>query len=182
MTCPLTGRPYEWRKHLGWRIGMAKPMTGLGYDDFEPNRLKHMEMIQAVVARLGGNGFLVKGWAITVAAALSGFSLNSDEAWLAVGGLASTLFFWSIDAYFLRAERLFRALFEEVRNRDKDISPFFMGATGKGFVDRVRSGKTRSPKEVARKVRTAFRPTLFLFYSALVVTTAIVAWMTRGAP
>jgi hypothetical protein len=32
-----------------------------GYDDFEQNRVKHMEMIQAVIARLAGNSFLIKG-------------------------------------------------------------------------------------------------------------------------
>jgi hypothetical protein len=40
------------------------------YDDFSSNRLKHMELIQAVVSRLAGNSFLVKGGAITLAAAL----------------------------------------------------------------------------------------------------------------
>lgn len=32
--------------------------------EFSDARIKHLDMVQAVVARLGGNGFVVKGWAI----------------------------------------------------------------------------------------------------------------------
>ncbi len=42
------------------------------YGDFEDSHVKHLEMIQSVVARLGNNAFLIKGWAITVAAAFVG--------------------------------------------------------------------------------------------------------------
>lgn len=37
------------------------------YQDFDEARIKHLELIQAVIGRLGINGFLMKGWALTVA-------------------------------------------------------------------------------------------------------------------
>jgi hypothetical protein len=154
------------------------PDIMLTYSDIEPNRIKHMEMIQAVVARLGGNGFLVKGWAITLAAALSGFALNSANSWLAVSGLVSTLFFWSLDTYFLRSERLFRALFDQVRVGDESVAPFLMGATGEAFATRVREGKTNSSKTVASWIATARRPTLLIFYLLLLLTSALVIVLT----
>jgi hypothetical protein len=33
--------------------------------EIDERRVKHLEMIQAVVARLGNNAFLIKGWSIT---------------------------------------------------------------------------------------------------------------------
>jgi hypothetical protein len=31
---------------------------------------KHLELIQAVISRMAGNSFLLKGWSVTLAAAL----------------------------------------------------------------------------------------------------------------
>src|SRR6266487_2496159 len=102
----------------------------MSYDDFEANRLKHLDLIQAVIGRLAGNSFLIKGWTITVAGAFFGFALSSHSAWLAVTATVPILAFRWLDAYFLRAERLFRALYDEVRLKDERVTPFSMGATG----------------------------------------------------
>jgi hypothetical protein len=100
--------------------GEAFQETG-DYDRFEEHRLKHMEFIQAVVARLAGNSFLVKGWAITVAGVFIGFSLNSDDAHLALAALIPTIAFWGLDAYYLTSERLFRVLYDQVRKGDQHV-------------------------------------------------------------
>ncbi len=137
------------------------------YDDFEPNRLKHLELIQAVVSRLAGNSFLVKGWAITVAAALIGFAVGSHKPWLAVVGFIPTVAFWGIDAYFLKSERLFRALYDHVRTGDEKVAPFFMGATSPDFVARVRLAETAYGTDSASWIKTARRPVLSIFYIGL---------------
>ncbi len=150
----------------------------MNYTEFEPNRIKHMEMVQAVVARLGGNGFLVKGWAITIAAGFSGFALSQDNGWLAAIALVSVLFFWSVDAYFLRSERLFRALFTQLRTMDESVEPFLMDATSEKFINRVRAGQTKSSSNVASWWSSVVRPTLSIFYSALVIATILVIIVT----
>src|SRR4051812_44180277 len=114
----------------------------MDYDAFEPNRLKHLELIQGAVTRLASNSFLIKGWAITVAGAFFGFALTSHSTQLAIAAVVPTVAFWSLDTYFLRAERLFRALYDEVRLKDTRIEPFYMGATGPKFVKRVRAQDT----------------------------------------
>src|SRR4051812_11241604 len=48
------------------------------YGAVEANRIKHMEMIQAAIARHGSNWFVVKGWAITVTTALVGIAEQED--------------------------------------------------------------------------------------------------------
>src|SRR4051812_14452070 len=103
------------------------------YATIEDNRIKHLEMIQAVIGRLGNDSFLVKGWAITVAGAFFGFAVNSDKAYLALVSVVPTVFFWNLDTYYLWAERLFRILYDDVRTSDS-VTPFFMAATSDDFI------------------------------------------------
>lgn len=102
------------------------------YEDFDDKQVKHREMIQAVVTRLAGNSFLVKGWALTVTGAFLGFAVNKSDSGLAATALIPITFFGALDMYYLRTERLFRALYERVRTDFKD--PFFMAATDKEFL------------------------------------------------
>ena len=94
-------------------------------------RLQHLELIQGVVGRLAGNSFRVKGW--TVALVFAGTLLlardGRAEVAFAVAWLA--LVFWGLDGYFLWQERLFRALYDHVRqiedaeiNLSMDVRPF----------------------------------------------------------
>lgn len=104
------------------------------YEKFEERRVQHLQMIQAVVARLGNNAFLLKGWAITLAAGSFGFAVSSDRWLLALVALITTIAFWALDAYFLRCERLFRELHKRVATRNDGTPAFFMGATSQQFV------------------------------------------------
>ncbi len=82
--------------------------------------LAYLEMIQAIVSRMASHSFLVKGWTITVTAALMALSASIDCGWpMAVAGPAIVSFWW-LDAYYLRQERLFRCLFDHVRRRWPD--------------------------------------------------------------
>jgi hypothetical protein len=145
------------------------------YRGFDEHRLKHMEFIQAVVARLAGNSFFVKGWAITVAGVFIGFALNSDDIRLALAALVPTIAFWGLDTYFLRSERLFRALYDQVRRGDEFVEPFYMSATSREFVKHVRDGQTGCDTAAASFWRTLLRRTLAWFYLPLIAACCIVA-------
>ncbi len=144
------------------------------YDDFPDSQIKHLEMIQAVVARLGNNAFLIKGWAITVAGAFLAFAVNREKYGLALAALAPTLLFWLLDASFLRNERLFRNLFDRVR---KGLEPpFYMGATAPAYVERVKAeAKEKKGKDIGSRWRTLLREALLLFYGAIVAACLIAA-------
>lgn len=147
-----------------------------GYDRVVPNQIKHMEMIQAVITRLAGNSFLVKGWAVTIATALLGFAVSRNESRLAWIALAPVLLFWWLDAYYLYAERLFRGLYEQVRRSDPKVEPFYMAATSKSFVDELKSGGVAD-----WAFRDAFwRPAVCVFHLALVAASVLVAVVIRA--
>lgn len=77
--------------------------------------MRHLELIQGVVNRMAGNSFLIKGWAITLVAAILAVTVKDATATFAVIGLFPTFVFWGLDAYYLRQERLFRKLYDHIR-------------------------------------------------------------------
>jgi hypothetical protein len=72
-------------------------------------------MIQAIVTRMAGNSFLVKGWTVTLVAALVAVSAKESEVRFAAVALLPAFSFWGLDAFYLRYERLFRRHYDEVR-------------------------------------------------------------------
>ncbi|NUT36627.1 MAG: hypothetical protein HOV79_26535 [Hamadaea sp.] len=92
----------------------------LGRED----RIKYLELIQAVIARLANNSFFMKGWGLTVTGAIYGFAA-SDLNWrVSAVGLLPALAFWFLDSYFLRQERMFRRLYEDARHLDDRVDVF----------------------------------------------------------
>jgi hypothetical protein len=83
-------------------------MTALDED-----QRKHLDFIQGVIARMSTDSFLIKGWALTVAAAIYGFAANRSDWRIALVGLLPAIMFWGLDAYYLWQERLFRKLYAE---------------------------------------------------------------------
>ncbi len=99
--------------------------------DDNPNLLKHLEFIQLTIARMAANSFIIKGWAVTLVAAILAFTTTENTckgAWLA---LIPATMFWGLDGYFLRQERLFRRLYDQVRLRtDEGATNFSMNTSG----------------------------------------------------
>jgi len=87
------------------------------------DRRKHLEMIQGVINRLAGNSFAVKGWAVTLVAALFALAAQGTNPKFVYIAFVPVLAFWLLDAYFLRQERLFRALYDAAtRSASTDYS------------------------------------------------------------
>lgn len=108
------------------------------------DKRKHLEMIQAVIERMGSNSFLFKGWSITIIAAVAAFAGGDNNSILMLIPVVSTLLFWAIDAYYLMLERAFRKLYEKVAvTNPKDIN-FSMTPAKEhiGFVNWLKTLKT----------------------------------------
>ena len=138
--------------------------------DLDPNQVKHLELVQAVIGRLAGNSFLIKGWSVTVVGAFLGFAVTREEPDLVRVSLLPLALFWGLDTYFLRAERLFRVLYDRVRQADERVAPFAMSATGKIF----RAGLDDNEKKAGSWWRTAFSLTLLLLYGGLAISAIVV--------
>ncbi len=83
--------------------------------DVNDETAKHLEFIQAIVARMASHSFLLKGWSVTLVAAVLAIAANQSCVALAAVALLPAVTFWGLDAYYLRQERLFRRLYDAVR-------------------------------------------------------------------
>ena len=80
-------------------------------------KLKHLEFIQGVVNRLASASFQMKGWSIVLVSALLVLGARADSFETGLVSLFPILVFWGLDGYFLSRERLFRKLYDHVRQR-----------------------------------------------------------------
>lgn len=92
-------------------------------------KIKHLEFIQNIISRLSNISFLLKGWGITLLAAL--FTLAAKDAnakfyWIAIFVL---VIFWLLDSYFISIERRYRALYDQVRKKDENTIDFNLDAS-----------------------------------------------------
>jgi hypothetical protein len=86
----------------------------------------HLEMLQAVVSRMSANSFLLKGWSVTLVSALFALAASQSQAGFIQLAFLPALAFWALDAFFVRQERLFRALFDRVRQLPNEAIDFAM--------------------------------------------------------
>ncbi len=82
--------------------------------DPQTARIEHLKLIQAVITRLARNSFAVKSLAVAASAALIAFTSATGTPLASVGG-AAILPLWWLDASYLRNERLFRGLYDYIR-------------------------------------------------------------------
>ena len=126
----------------------------------DSERIEHLKMIQTVIERMARNSFLYKGWALTVFAALL---ILSKHQYVAVDllGIVPLALFWGLDAYYLKQERLYRKLYDKVRNGGDEKADFSMNAAR--FNDQV------------KWIKVAMSKTIFWFYIWMVVVIAVKA-------
>ncbi|MFD9600678.1 hypothetical protein OG609_25965 [Streptomyces sp. NBC_01224] len=91
-----------------------------------PEVIKHLEFIQAIISRLSNGSFLIKGWTLTVAGVFFGVLVGRPGWPLASAGLIPIVGFWLLDSFFLRQERLFRRLYDDVRRPGTGVELFSM--------------------------------------------------------
>lgn len=77
-------------------------------------KIAHLTFIQGVINRMGQNSFLLKGWSVTVVAALFALAAKDSNKMFALIAYFPAFMFWFLDAFFLHQEKLYRKLYEKV--------------------------------------------------------------------
>lgn len=90
------------------------------------NKRLHLQLIQAIVNRMSGNSFLLKGWSVVLVSALFALAAGGSEHLFVYMAFFPALAFWALDGYFLRQERLFRKLYDRVRSLEESEVDFSM--------------------------------------------------------
>ena len=125
------------------------------------SKIAHLEMVQAVITRMAGNSFLIKGWSVTLVAALFALAAAHTNPLFVYLAYFPTFMFWALDAYFLRQERLFRKLYDYVRTSEQASVDFSMNT--QPFA-----------KNVDGTLSVAFSHTLRLFHGTITATIVVV--------
>lgn len=135
---------------------------------------KHLEMIQGIINRKASNSFMIKGWSIVLVSAFFALAGKNATWQFALMALFPALMLWILDGYFLRQERLYRKLYDSVRQNDGKINDFTMDTSR--FVKRFRKSRVTSGREkVDCWLRVCFSKTLFIFHGIIVATILMVA-------
>lgn len=96
-------------------------------EDKTERQIAHLAMIQAVIARMASNSFALKTLTVTLCAgviALVG-AVQKPSLLYVLAAIGPVIMFGWLDAKYLRLERLYRKLYDEVR-RGVEMEPFDM--------------------------------------------------------
>ena len=125
---------------------------------------EYLQLLQEPICRMSTISAIFKGFAATIVAGISVISYSSTNAWILGLSFLPVLAFAVLDIYYLKLERKFRFLFEQVR-LDKHEIDFSMKLTN-------------DPLEIisarARTWDCIKSPSIYLFYPLMLLILATV--------
>ena len=120
---------------------------------------EYLQMLQEPICRMSTISAIFKGFAATIVAGISAISYSSTNIWILGLSFLPVLVFAVLDIYYLKLERKFRFLFDQVRLDEHEID-FSMKLTN-------------DPVEIIRaKARTwdcIKSPSIYLFYPLMLL-------------
>ena len=119
------------------------------------NLHKEIDLIQNCISRMARNSFMLKGWAISLLAVVITLTADRlDPLFLFCSIFVPVLCFWYLDAFFLRAEKMYRKMYEWVLTARKEENlEYQYDLNPNRFKDKVES-----------QCRVMFSKTLRVFY------------------
>lgn len=88
--------------------------------------IAHLPLVQGVVNRMGNNSFLIKGWTVTLVAAIFALAAAESNQRFIFVALFPSLVFWYLDAYYLKQEKLYRELYNAIVADCSKVDAFTM--------------------------------------------------------
>lgn len=131
------------------------------------DQMKHLEFIQDVIARMGTNSFLVKGWSVTLVAALFALAAKDSKPDFVIIAFLPCVLFWLLDVYYLQQEKLFRDLYDDVRRFDGTVQPFAL-QPAKGW------------KRFKVLLKAAIAPAVWLFHAGVLAAIVGAIFVIKG--
>jgi hypothetical protein len=131
-------------------------------------KLKHLEFIQQAINRMAANLFLLKGWTVTLIAALFALAAKETKDIYFLIAYFPAAMFWILDGYFLSQERRFRSLYDHVRALQELEIDFSMD--------------TQPYKDISRNgwLSSMFSRTLFIYYGTLIAVMVLIMVILRS--
>lgn len=127
-------------------------------------KIEYLEMIQEPICRMSTMSAIFKGFSATIVAGISAISYSTVNIYILLLSFFPILAFVAIDIYYLKLERKFRFLFEQVRTGTHPID-FSMELT-------------KDPGEILRAKARIWdcikSPSIYIFYPLILLAPTIV--------
>lgn len=131
-------------------------------------KLKHLEFIQQAINRMASNLFLLKGWTVTLIAAMFALAAKESKDFYFLLAYFPTFMFWLLDGYFLSQERRFRSLYDHVAKLKEGAIDFSMD---------TQRFKDKPPRN--KWSHALFSRTLLIYYGVLLTAMTFVWCFVR---
>ncbi|GAB3077558.1 hypothetical protein GCM10027053_47530 [Intrasporangium mesophilum] len=95
-------------------IRQAVETMGIGSRAVPEDRRQHLSFIQAVVTRMSQASSSSKSWLLPIVTATYGYAISQHSAGVALLGILAVVVFGVLDANYLKQERAFRKLYDDV--------------------------------------------------------------------
>lgn len=125
---------------------------------------EYLQMIQEPICRMSTISAIFKGFAATIVAGISAISYATTNLWVLGLSFLPVFAFAILDVYYLKLERKFRFLFEQVRLDKHDID-FSMKLTNDPL--EIMSAKARTWDCIKS-------PSIYLFYPIMILVLVVV--------
>ena len=137
-------------------------------DVMPDGKKEYLQMLQEPICRISTISAIFKGFASTIVAGISAISYESTSIWILGISFLPVLAFAILDVYYLKLERKFRFLFDQVRLDKHEID--------------ISMNLTNDPLEIiSAKARTwdcIKSPSIYLFYP-LILLVLVVAFVLK---
>lgn len=142
--------------------------------DITPILHKEIDLIQDRITRMLNSSFLVKGWTLTITGIVFAISIKEKYAFLVLLGLFTIIvMFWSLDTFFLRTEKKYKAMYEDVVRKRLQEPP--------DLSDLYSLDKDKYDFKVKSFLKIMFSKTMLSFYGVICAVTLGIAacswWM-----
>ena len=88
--------------------------------------IAHLPLIQGVINRMGNNSFLIKGWTVTLVAAIFALAAAGTNQKFIFIAVVPIVVFWFLDSYYLKQEKLYRELYNDIIADHSKVNAFTM--------------------------------------------------------
>lgn len=134
---------------------------------------EYLQMLQEPICRMSTISAIFKGFAATIVAGISAISYSSTNIWILGLSFLPVLVFAVLDIYYLKLERKFRFLFDQVRLEEHEID----------FSMKLTNDPVEIIKAKARTWDCIKSPSIYLFYPLmlLVLVAVLVLKLTNIA-
>lgn len=98
-------------------------------------KMKHLEMIEGVIERMGSNSFQLKGWAVTLVALVGALAAQGSDKRFFLIAFIPLISFWFLDTYYLQMERKYEVLYKIVSEKSESEIDFCMDTQSNAYDD-----------------------------------------------